>query len=79
MHHTSVISHKTTGEEPWYAAWFDSPYYPMLYKQRDEYEARAFIDHLLEAWQPPAAAKLLDLSLSEVSAEAISVLQFPER
>lgn len=62
MHHTSVMSHKTAGEEPWYAAWFDSPYYPMLYKQRDEHEARAFIDHLLEAWHPPAGARLLDLA-----------------
>lgn len=62
MHHTSVMSRMTTGEEPWYATWFDSPYYPMLYKQRDEHEARAFIDHLLEAWQPPAGARLLDLA-----------------
>lgn len=62
MHPTSVINRIQTSEEPWYSAWFDSPYYPMLYQQRDEYEARAFIDHLLEAWQPPAGARLLDLA-----------------
>jgi SAM-dependent methyltransferase len=32
--------------EEWFGEWFDSPYYHILYKHRDEDEARAFIDRL---------------------------------
>lgn len=30
----------------WFASWFDSPYYPMLYKHRDEDEAREALTNL---------------------------------
>jgi|APTNR8051073442_1049403.scaffolds.fasta_scaffold00348_2 SAM-dependent methyltransferase len=49
-------------EAAWYESWFDSPYYPLLYQRRDEVEARAFIDHLLEVWHPQPGARLLDLA-----------------
>jgi SAM-dependent methyltransferase len=32
--------------EEWFGEWFDSPYYHILYRHRDEDEARAFIDRL---------------------------------
>ena len=44
--------------EPWYRVWFDSPYYGILYGDRDQEEADAFIRRLegtLRA-QPPATA-----------------------
>ena len=44
--------------EPWYRGWFDSPYYGVLYGDRDQVEADAFIRRLagtLRA-QPPDAA-----------------------
>lgn len=49
-------------EPAWFETWFDSPYYHLLYQKRDEAEAQLFIDHLLEVWQPPAGARLLDLA-----------------
>lgn len=46
----------------WFADWFDSPYYHILYKYRDDSEAEGFIDHLLQQLQPEADAKMLDLA-----------------
>lgn len=46
----------------WFANWFDSPYYHILYKHRDAYEAEAFIDHLLQRINPPPSARILDLA-----------------
>ena len=44
--------------EPWYRVWFDSPYYGILYGDRDQDEADAFIRRLARTLrtQPPAAA-----------------------
>lgn len=49
-------------KQEWFKEWFDSPYYHILYKQRDENEARQFIDRLLAVLQPPAGARMLDLA-----------------
>lgn len=46
----------------WYKDWFDSPYYHILYKYRDDSEANGFIDHLLEALNPRPGARILDLA-----------------
>lgn len=46
----------------WFEEWFDSPYYHILYKERDETEARRFIDRLLAVLQPPPGARMLDLA-----------------
>lgn len=46
----------------WYEDWFDSPYYSILYQNRDETEARQFIDALLANLQPPPSARVLDLA-----------------
>ena len=44
--------------EPWYRVWFDSPYYGILYGDRDQDEADAFIRRLARTLRtrPPAAA-----------------------
>jgi cyclopropane fatty-acyl-phospholipid synthase-like methyltransferase len=44
----------------WYRAWFDSPYYHKLYFNRNEEEARRFLDRLLSHLQPVAGCRLLD-------------------
>lgn len=49
-------------KKEWFSTWFDSPYYPMLYKGRDEAEARAFIDALLGALHLSPGARVLDLA-----------------
>ncbi len=46
----------------WYESWFDSPYYHILYKDRDMEEAAAFIDKLIAFLQPPSGAKIMDLA-----------------
>lgn len=46
----------------WYRAWFDSPYYHILYKYRNDAEARAFIDALIDYLKPPRGSRMLDLA-----------------
>ena len=46
----------------WYRTWFDSPYYPILYRDRDEREAALFIDRIFKYFMPPRGAHFLDLA-----------------
>lgn len=46
----------------WFSEWFNSPYYHILYKNRDEAEARGFIDALAGYLTPGADATALDLA-----------------
>ena len=46
----------------WYRAWFDSPYYHILYRHRNDAEARAFIDALIARLKPPRGSRMLDLA-----------------
>ncbi len=49
-------------EVEWFSAWFDSPYYHILYKDRDLKEAQLFMDNLLAYLHPKQNAKILDLA-----------------
>lgn len=51
---------KTT--EKWYASWFDTPYYHILYKDRDYSEAQRFMDNLTQYLNLPQKGKILDLA-----------------
>lgn len=44
----------------WFEAWFDTPYYHLLYKNRNFKEAGFFIDNLIAYLAPPKDALLLD-------------------
>jgi SAM-dependent methyltransferase len=46
----------------WFSTWFDSPYYHLLYQDRNYAEAQAFITALLQRLQPKPTARLLDLA-----------------
>lgn len=46
----------------WFSTWFDSPYYHLLYRDRDQQEAEHFIDKLLEHLHPKPSYRLLDLA-----------------
>lgn len=46
----------------WFASWFDTPYYHLLYKDRDLSEAQKFIHRLVEELKIPADATALDLA-----------------
>lgn len=44
----------------WYRSWFDSPYYHILYENRNEDEAKFFIDNLLDYFSFDTRTKILD-------------------
>jgi len=46
----------------WYASWFDTPYYHILYKDRDYAEAQLFMDNITDYLNLPDQAKILDLA-----------------
>jgi SAM-dependent methyltransferase len=46
----------------WYASWFDTPYYHILYKDRDYEEAQLFMDNITNYLNLPEDAKILDLA-----------------
>lgn len=46
----------------WFETWFNTPYYHILYKHRDEEEARTFIDNLVKYLQIKPPAKVLDIA-----------------
>jgi cyclopropane fatty-acyl-phospholipid synthase-like methyltransferase len=45
----------------WFEEWFDSPYYHVLYKNRDFNEAELFIRNLLRHLSLPYGAKIIDM------------------
>ncbi len=44
----------------WFTEWFNTPYYQILYKHRDDNEAQFFMDNLLTHWSFPKNTKVLD-------------------
>lgn len=46
----------------WYASWFDTPFYHILYKDRDYDEAETFMKHLTEFLNLPEQGTILDLA-----------------
>lgn len=49
----------------WFENWFGSPYYKLLYQNRDEQEAQNFVEKLLHYLQPPAGCRMLDIACGE--------------
>jgi SAM-dependent methyltransferase len=58
--------HKTENQEAattnWFTSWFDTPYYHILYKDRNYREAQIFMDNLTQYLNLPEKAKVLDLA-----------------
>ena len=48
--------------ENWYASWFDSPYYHILYKERNDREAGEFMTNLTSFLKLAPKAEILDLA-----------------
>ncbi len=46
----------------WFASWFDTPYYHLLYKERNEKEAKFFINNLVHYLTLEKESKVLDLA-----------------
>lgn len=49
-------------QQTWFKDWFNSPYYHMLYFNRDDREAAAFIDKLINYLKPSPASRMLDVA-----------------
>jgi SAM-dependent methyltransferase len=49
----------------WFSTWFDSPYYHILYDQRDENEASAFIKAIQQKLKTPQNAHVLDAACGQ--------------
>lgn len=52
----------TNHSKNWFVSWFDSPYYHILYKDRDIAEAELFVDNITQFLNLPDQAKVLDLA-----------------
>jgi SAM-dependent methyltransferase len=46
----------------WYTSWFDTPYYHILYKDRDHTEAKDFMDNITKYLSLETGEKILDLA-----------------
>ena len=46
----------------WFETWFDTPYYHILYKDRDFAEAENFISLLIKYLKLPENSKIIDLA-----------------
>jgi SAM-dependent methyltransferase len=49
-------------KETWFSSWFDTPYYHILYKERNDTEAHLFMDNITNYLNLPEKAKVLDLA-----------------
>ncbi|MBP7511855.1 MAG: class I SAM-dependent methyltransferase [Bacteroidia bacterium] len=52
----------TDKKKEWFADWFDSPYYHILYGNRDFQEAEFFLNNLINRFRPNENAKIIDLA-----------------
>jgi len=48
--------------QTWFKDWFNSRYYHQLYFNRDDKEAAAFIDNLIQYLKPPPGSSMLDVA-----------------
>ncbi|MCZ4244888.1 class I SAM-dependent methyltransferase [Pedobacter punctiformis] len=49
-------------QRKWFQYWFNSPYYHILYQQRNDAEAEFFIDNLTSFLNPATDSKMLDIA-----------------
>lgn len=57
-----ATTNNPTSNKNWFASWFDTPYYHILYKDRDYTEAQLFMDNITQYLNLPENAKILDLA-----------------
>lgn len=57
-----TIANQDQPTQTWFSSWFDTPYYHILYKDRNYREAQIFMDNLTHYLNLPEKAKVLDLA-----------------
>ncbi|WP_343705830.1 class I SAM-dependent methyltransferase [Flavobacterium sp.] len=60
--HNASTPNQEDDNQKWYSSWFDTPYYHILYKDRNYREAQIFMDNLTHYLNLPEKAKVLDLA-----------------
>jgi SAM-dependent methyltransferase len=58
----SSTPNQENNNDNWFTSWFDTPYYHILYKDRNYREAQIFMDNLTHYLNLPEKAKVLDLA-----------------
>jgi cyclopropane fatty-acyl-phospholipid synthase-like methyltransferase len=59
---TNSSSQTNLNSKKWFDSWFDSPYYHILYKDRNYREAQIFMDNLTHYLNMDEGSKVLDLA-----------------
>ena len=59
------MQENTKDNSNWYKSWFDSSYYHILYKDRDNHEAENFISKLFTYLNPSVDVKILDVACGQ--------------
>ncbi len=49
-------------DKKWFETWFDTPYYHLLYSNRNDDEARAFVSNLVHHLHIPEGSRVLDVA-----------------
>jgi len=57
----AIFNQRGDNNQAWFKQWFDSSFYHQLYANRDENEAAAFVDELVNELRPAARSRMLDL------------------
>lgn len=52
-------------QKEWFEEWFDSPYYPLLYKHRTAAEAEAFVTKLMQHLAIPSTSVVADVACGQ--------------
>lgn len=52
-------------QQDWVKEWFGSPYYKILYQNRDEFEAQEFVENLLDYLQPLQGSRMWDIACGD--------------
>jgi SAM-dependent methyltransferase len=60
--HKPETQNRDANTQNWFASWFDTPYYHILYKERNDHEAHVFMDNITHYLNLPENAKVLDLA-----------------
>ena len=60
--HNASTPNQEDDNQNWYSSWFDTPYYHILYKDRNYREAQIFMDNLTHYLNLPEKANVLDLA-----------------
>lgn len=60
--HNASNPNQEDDNQNWYSSWFDTPYYHILYKDRNYREAQIFMDNLTHYLNLPENASVLDLA-----------------